>query len=119
MLKLDEDPTKTKVQTRDGRPAKIYAVYTQKRGIHGAVQNPDGEWAIINWLHSGFYFSDDNEVDWDLVNQPPPAVEVTGWAVVAEDGEYFLTGNISEKFCKEHGITGYKRVTVTVTPGVF
>lgn len=32
MLKLESDPTKTRVVTRDGRPAEIYAVYPH--GMH-------------------------------------------------------------------------------------
>jgi thymidine kinase len=57
MLRLDPtDPRKTKVQTRDGREAKVYEVVTgQRYQILGAVRIARGEWSVETWGINGDY----------------------------------------------------------------
>jgi hypothetical protein len=80
MLILDkDDPTKTAVTIRDGRPAKIYAVYAEGEAlyqIHGAILDDSKRWQLASWRIDGdcYVLGTKDEVnDQDLINAPPPA----------------------------------------------
>jgi hypothetical protein len=66
-----------KYTTRDGREVAIYAVYPDiKWGVHGAIKNYDGTYAMEDWTHAGTYAINGATTDCDLI-EAPQVVEMT------------------------------------------
>jgi hypothetical protein len=68
-----------KYTTRDGREVVIYAVYPNIQwGVHGAIKNRDGTYAMEDWTHAGTYATNGATTDCDLIEAPP----VVGMTVI-------------------------------------
>jgi hypothetical protein len=86
MLKLEADPTLTRVQTRDGREAKILEVFAYPNGkkkIFGRVFG-NGEWESRSWDYDGILVPSCNPSG-DLVNVPEKRL-LDVWINVYADG---------------------------------
>lgn len=79
MLKLADDPTKTKVQLRDGRAAGLYEVDGDR--IYGWYISHDGEKYGACWHLNGSWY-ERTACGYDLVNTPEPPVTVERWVNV-------------------------------------
>lgn len=60
------------VQTRDGRPVRIYATDAGgKHPVHGAFLSEEGEWQSDTWTPEGKYLEPLSDHCLDLINIPP------------------------------------------------
>jgi hypothetical protein len=121
MLTLNEqDPTKTEVTTRDGRPAEIYAVKEgQRYSILGAFMTNGGEWCSTSWAMSGHYLHKCDEDVRDLINAPPKPQALEMRLARCSDGQWIDIGRCSPEWAKNNSYTASKLVKFEFVDGVF
>jgi hypothetical protein len=115
------DPNK-KYTTRDGRDVVIYAVYPDiKWGVHGAIKNRDGTYAMEDWTHAGTYAINGATTDCDLIEVKEPPKELTGWLNIFNDGDAVLFDSFegASLFGESNGIIARKRITIQYREGEF
>ena len=111
-----------KYTTRDGREVVIYAVYPDiKWGIHGAIKNHDGTYAMEDWTHAGTYAMNGATTDCDLIEVQEQPKELSGWMNIYENGgSLFWTSLLDAKISHTaHALVARKRITVQYREGEF
>ena len=125
MLKLNPDnPLATKVQTRDGREAEIYAIKEgQRYPVFGAMKDCEGVWEQAAWFADGTFSVLNRESPCDLVNAPEPPVKVERYALINRGSgrdyvQLYQNKDVAVVNMDSSTIAGSK-VEITYTPGVF
>ena len=113
MLKLADDPTKTKVQLKVGHPAGIYEVGGDK--IHGWYIDASGDKHSAEWALDGRWGCFNGGMT--LVNAPEPPVTVERWAVLHHGEIGMWNHNPSPVSIAAYQIKGIRKYTIEVTPG--
>jgi hypothetical protein len=78
-----------KYKMKDGNEVKLYEIVSgQRHCVIGSFRtHPDSEWVPERWTINGFYYSDQNPCDCDLVE-----IEEIDWSKVPVDTKLRLTG---------------------------
>lgn len=97
-LALDKDnPLTTKVQTRDGRKARLICVDRLTNAgpeLVALITGKSGEEYLWGYNKSGSYWGDATEHANDLINVPVPPVEHRRWVNVIKWSDGSMTGHL-------------------------